>query len=486
MNAPNITTAPKDITSPNLAPLRHYVIQRSSTVSYAYAHSYESTSFLRRSLRSLTDPPILVTIVEAGIGLLCGIAILWKLSSRLHDYVRGKRRGHQLALIQQRAAAREKVSVEAESVQRETLQVAADAEGHGSLGVCCGITFIKHGTILVISILIVIIAIVLIAVGASSTGAGSQNMWIIGTIFLIVDLVPLIFSIVGTTRILNSSDNSLLSALQLEQKSAQSRMESRRASLQGHLASVDVLGSIKTKTTTRVNIEVQQLGLKLHSNGAMVLAGVNGKLDSGKVTALMGPSGAGKTTFLNTLSGRATYGSVTGKVLLNGEDRDINSIGSIVGFVPQEDVMHRELTVREVLHFYARLRLPKHFNDEVQERVVEHVVEALGLLHIVDSAIGDEAKRGISGGQRKRVNVGMEMVADPSLLFLDEPTSGLDSTTSYELVSALSELAAKGLNVIAVLHQPSFQLYAKFDNVLLLGNGGRTVYLGDSDGALGT
>ena len=156
-----------------------------------------------------------------------------------------------------------------------------------------------------------------------------------------------------------------------------------------------------------------------------------------------------------------------------------------MGFVPQDDVMHRDLTVREVIKFYARLRLPRHFNAVVRERVIEDVIEALGLLNIEYSVIGDEAKRGISGGQRKRVNVGMEMVGDPSLLFLDEPTSGLDSTTSYDLISALSKLAKKGVNVIAVLHQPSYQLYAMFDRVLLLGNGGRTVFLGNSKDALG-
>ena len=249
------------------------------------------------------------------------------------------------------------------------------------------------------------------------------------------------------------------------------------------------LGSLATKTDTRINIEVRNLGLQLNSNGQAVLKGVNGTLQSGSVTALMGPSGAGKTTFLNTLSGRATYGKVTGEMLINGEERELNSISPLVGFVPQDDVMHRELTVRETLKYYARLRNRKTAShpwghDQIERRV-QDVIEVLGIGHIVDSPIGDEAKRGISGGQRKRVNVGMEMVADPSLLFLDEPTSGLDSTTSYELVTALSNLALKGVNVIAVLHQPSFQLYEQFHNVLLLGAGGRTVYLGPAKGALG-
>jgi ABC-type multidrug transport system ATPase subunit len=162
----------------------------------------------------------------------------------------------------------------------------------------------------------------------------------------------------------------------------------------------------------------------------------------------------------------------------------VNNLGRLVGFVPQEDTMHRELTVREILKSYALLRLPRFYDHLMVERVVQDVIEALQLDHVSDSIIGDETKRGISGGQRKRVNVGMEMVSDPSLLFLDEPTSGLDSTTSFDLVFALKALAKKGVNVITVLHQPSYPLYQMFTKVLLLGKGGRTVFLGASSDAL--
>ena len=202
-----------------------------------------------------------------------------------------------------------------------------------------------------------------------------------------------------------------------------------------------------------------------------VLKGVTGALPAGAVTAVMGPSGAGKTTFLNTLAGRATYGNPTGVLKVNGKVCDLTGggvldrWGSIVGFVPQEDIMHRELTVNEILRAYAYLRLPRSYSREQMDRVAADVQSILGLDFVQDSPIGDEATRGISGGQRKRVNVGMEMVSDPSVLFLDEPTSGLDSTTSYELVSALHAIARKGCNVITVLHQPSFELYQKFGKV---------------------
>mmetsp|Transcript_106188 Transcript_106188/g.307302 ORF Transcript_106188/g.307302 Transcript_106188/m.307302 type:complete len:1356 (-) Transcript_106188:519-4586(-) len=239
----------------------------------------------------------------------------------------------------------------------------------------------------------------------------------------------------------------------------------------------------------RVDFEFEELGLKLKGSGFPVLKGVTGALPAGAVTAVMGPSGAGKTTFLNTLSGRATYGNPTGVLKVNGKVCDLTGggvldrWGSIVGFVPQEDIMHRELTVNEILRAYAYLRLPRSYSRERMDKVAADVQSILGLDFVQDSPIGDETTRGISGGQRKRVNVGMEMVSDPSVLFLDEPTSGLDSTTSYELVSALHAIARKGCNVITVLHQPSFELYQKFGKVLLLGKGGRTVFLGLHDQA---
>ena len=118
------------------------------------------------------------------------------------------------------------------------------------------------------------------------------------------------------------------------------------------------------------------------------------------------------------------------------------------------------------------------------DAVTDDVIEILGLEKIQHSVIGDETKRGISGGQRKRVNVGMEMVSDPSVLFLDEPTSGLDSSTSFDLVVALKALGLKGVNVIAVIHSPSWPLYQMFNKVLLLGLGGRTVFLGRTEDAL--
>ena len=215
-----------------------------------------------------------------------------------------------------------------------------------------------------------------------------------------------------------------------------------------------------------------------------MLKGVTGRCASGRVTAIMGPSGAGKTTMLNVLSGRASYGVTTGVVAINGVPESVKGFGPFVGFVPQEDTMHTNLTVGENVEFYGALRLPRHYTAWDVRKVVERTLEVLGLEHIEGSVIGDAEKRGISGGQRKRVNVAMEIVSDPSLLFLDEPTSGLDSTTSFELVQSLRVLSGRKVNVVVVLHQPSFFIFRMFHDVLLLCRGGRTAYCGPSEGAL--
>lgn len=244
-------------------------------------------------------------------------------------------------------------------------------------------------------------------------------------------------------------------------------------------------GGLGAKAFT-MDFTFRDLGLELKQSKKKVVAGVSGRILHGRLTAIMGPSGAGKTSFLSALSGRASsYGNVTGSIRINGRIDSIGMYKKLVGFVPQEDIMHRELTVWENLRHSAITRLPESMGLADKERVVRDVMRILDLTEIAHSIIGDEDVRGISGGQRKRVNIGMELCAYPTVLFLDEPTSGLDSASSYEVVGALKRVAKSlGLTVVAVIHQPRYEIFIKFDDTLLLGKGGRTCYLGPSDKAL--
>ncbi|KAI9595508.1 hypothetical protein BDF19DRAFT_422395 [Syncephalis fuscata] len=218
------------------------------------------------------------------------------------------------------------------------------------------------------------------------------------------------------------------------------------------------------------DISFQDLGLVLPS-GVEIMRGVSG------------PSGAGKTTFVSLLTGKAQRTS--GRVKINGIDEPLNNYSKLIGFVPQEDTMLRELTVRDILMHSAMMRLPQKLPQRAKKKKVLETIKYLELGHVMDSIIGDEATRGISGGQRKRVNIGMELVANPSVLFLDEPTSGLDSATSYEVCSLLRNIAHRQrLTVAAVIHSPSPQAFNQFDDLLVLGKGGRVVYFGPRDKAL--
>ena len=203
-----------------------------------------------------------------------------------------------------------------------------------------------------------------------------------------------------------------------------------------------------------------------------------------------------------------SYGDMFGSIKINGKVGRVDQLRTLFGFVPQDDIVFSDLTVRENLRFSASLRLPPHrwaaenskgeppscgtfwkkvrFVEQAQRRrdIVLDVLHVLGIDHIADEIVGDVEKRGISGGQRKRVNIGLEMVADPAVLFLDEPTSGLDSTASTLVLAALKEVAQLGVTVATVIHQPRYSIFTLFDQTLLLAKGGLAVYLGWSSDAL--
>eukprot|EP00425_Heterocapsa_triquetra_P041907 CAMPEP_0195075524 /NCGR_PEP_ID=MMETSP0448-20130528/18379_1 /TAXON_ID=66468 /ORGANISM="Heterocapsa triquestra, Strain CCMP 448" /LENGTH=1151 /DNA_ID=CAMNT_0040107913 /DNA_START=69 /DNA_END=3524 /DNA_ORIENTATION=- len=231
----------------------------------------------------------------------------------------------------------------------------------------------------------------------------------------------------------------------------------------------------------QVSLEFEELGFKMGSR--RFLQGVTGTFIAGTISAIMGPSGAGKTTFMNVLCGKANYGTPNGTIRINGEKCELTQIKNILGFVPQDDVVHEMLTVREQIYFSARLRNAPGTSMRRIDNIVEDVLRVMQLVHVQHSIVGGIESKGISGGQRKRVNIGLELAAMPTVLFLDEPTSGLDATSALGIVHSLKKMTELGMTVVMVIHQPRYSLFTLCDDVLLLGAGGRTAYLGPSEGA---
>lgn len=213
-------------------------------------------------------------------------------------------------------------------------------------------------------------------------------------------------------------------------------------------------------------------------NGKVGLHKINIAEESGRLIGLMGGSGAGKSTLLNVLNGNTT--PTSGSVRINGVNihKDKAKVEGVIGYIPQDDLLVEELTVYENLYFAAQLCFKDKKSDEL-EQLVDHTLESLGLNEIKDLRVGDPLDKSISGGQRKRLNIGLELLREPSVLFVDEPTSGLSSRDSENIMDLLRELAFKGKMVFVVIHQPSEDIFKMFDKLILLDVGGYQVYYGD-------
>ncbi|XWS49438.1 hypothetical protein CRYUN_Cryun12cG0003900 [Craigia yunnanensis] len=212
-----------------------------------------------------------------------------------------------------------------------------------------------------------------------------------------------------------------------------------------------------------------------------ILNGITGVVCPGEILAMLGPSGSGKTTLLTALGGRLT-GKLSGKITYNGQPFS-GAIKRRTGFVAQDDVLYPHLTVTETLLFTALLRLPNSLSRDEKVQHVEKVIAELGLTRCRNNMIGGPLFRGISGGEKKRVSIGQEMLINPSLLLLDEPTSGLDSTTAQRILTTIKRLANGGRTVVTTIHQPSSRLYYMFDKVVLLSEG-CPIYYGSASAAL--
>ncbi|HEY0743801.1 MAG TPA: ATP-binding cassette domain-containing protein, partial [Chryseosolibacter sp.] len=212
-------------------------------------------------------------------------------------------------------------------------------------------------------------------------------------------------------------------------------------------------------------------------NGGIGLRNVHISEGPGKLIGIMGASGAGKTTLLNVLAGLVK--PTTGQILINGFDLHTQKdrIHGVIGYVAQDDLLIEELTVYENLYYNAKLCFADFTETQLHERVMQ-VLENLGLDQRKDLRVGNALDKTISGGQRKRLNIALELIREPAILFLDEPTSGLSSRDSENVIDLLKELSLKGKLIFVVIHQPSSDIYKMFDKMIIMDTGGYPAYYG--------
>ena len=218
--------------------------------------------------------------------------------------------------------------------------------------------------------------------------------------------------------------------------------------------------------------------IKIKGEPRRILDNVDGWVKPGTCTALMGVSGAGKTTLLDVLATRVTMGVVTGEMLVDGRPRD-QSFQRKTGYVQQQDLHLSTSTVREALEFSALLRQPASVSRKEKIDYVDEVIKLLGMEAYADAVVGVPGE-GLNVEQRKRLTIGVELAAKPQLLlFLDEPTSGLDSQTSWSILDLIDTLTQHGQAILCTIHQPSAMLFQRFDRLLFLATGGKTIYFGE-------
>ncbi len=213
-------------------------------------------------------------------------------------------------------------------------------------------------------------------------------------------------------------------------------------------------------------------------SGKAGLQNINIAEKGAKLIGIMGSSGSGKSTLLNVLNGSEKPSS--GRVLINGVDihKDPDAVEGIIGYIPQDDLLMEDLTVFENLYYAGKLCF-RHYTDAQLEDLVNRTLTSLGLSDIRHLKVGNPLNKTISGGQRKRLNIGLELLREPTVLFVDEPTSGLSSRDSENIMDLLKELSLRGKMVFVVIHQPSSDIFKMFDTLIILDTGGVQIYYGN-------
>ncbi|KAK3006711.1 hypothetical protein RJ639_017808 [Escallonia herrerae] len=213
------------------------------------------------------------------------------------------------------------------------------------------------------------------------------------------------------------------------------------------------------------------------ANTKVLLNDISGEAREGEIMAVLGASGSGKSTLIDALADRISKESLKGSVTLNGEVLESKLLKVISAYVMQDDLLFPMLTVEETLMFSAEFRLPRKLSRSKKKARVQALIDQLGLRNAAKTVIGDEGHRGVSGGERRRVSIGIDIIHDPIVLFLDEPTSGLDSTSAFMVVKVLQRIAQSGSIVIMSVHQPSYRILGLLDRLIFLSRG-QTVYSG--------
>ncbi|XP_031250090.1 ABC transporter G family member 6-like [Pistacia vera] len=218
-------------------------------------------------------------------------------------------------------------------------------------------------------------------------------------------------------------------------------------------------------------------GESLFSRTKTLLNDISGEAREGEIMAVLGASGSGKSTLIDALANRIAKGSLKGTITLNGEVLESRMLKVISAYVMQDDLLFPMLTVEETLMFAAEFRLPRTLSKSKKKMRVQALIDQLGLRNAAKTVIGDEGHRGVSGGERRRVSIGIDIIHDPIVLFLDEPTSGLDSTSAYMVVKVLQRIAQSGSIVMMSIHQPSYRILGLLDRMIFMSRG-QTVYRG--------
>lgn len=240
----------------------------------------------------------------------------------------------------------------------------------------------------------------------------------------------------------------------------------------------DVVGKfLQEESETDISFIAEHIFYHFQS-GKAGLQNINVAETGGKLIGLMGASGSGKSTLLSVLNGSENPSS--GRVLINGIDihKEPHKVDGIIGFIPQDDLLIEDLTVFENLYYSARLCFGHYPKEKISE-LVEKVLLNLGLSEIRNLKVGSPLQKTISGGQRKRLNIGLELLREPTVLFVDEPTSGLSSRDSENIMDLLKELSLRGKMIFVVIHQPSSDIFKMFDTLIILDVGGFQIYYGN-------